>query len=151
MALKIVPIHFEDANKFIKQHHRHHDPVKHGYKFCVAVATTEDELVGVAIAGLPVNQYMNDGFTLEIRRTCTEGTKNVNSMLYGACWRAARALGYKRLITYTLQEESGVSLRAAGWRVVATVRPRPWSTNKRKRNVPKEVEQKPKFRWEKAI
>ena len=149
ILLKIVPIHKKAADEFVKQLHRHHDPVKHGYKFCVAVATIEgNKIVGVAVVGLPVNQYMNDGYTLEVRRTCTDGTKNANSMLYGACWRAAKAMGYTKLITYTLQEESGASLRAAGWKVVATVRPRAWTTTKRQRSVPEEVEQKPKYRWE---
>ncbi|KLU61834.1 hypothetical protein CEB3_c17520 [Peptococcaceae bacterium CEB3] len=146
--LKIVPIHFKNANKFITENHRHHEGVKHGYKFCVAVANDADVIVGVAIAGLPVNQYMNDGLTLEVRRTCTVSTKNANSMLYGACFRAAKALGYKKLITYTLQEESGISLRAAGWKAVAKVRPCPWTTEKRQRNVPAGIEQKPKYRWE---
>jgi hypothetical protein len=87
-------------------------------KFAVGVAQG-DELVGVACCGRPVARAFDDGLTLEVNRTCTLGTKNANSMLYGACWRAAKALGYQRLVTYTQAGESGVSLRAAGWRVVA--------------------------------
>lgn len=116
IALQVVPIDFAEANEFVRRYHRHHQPIVGGYKFCVAVA--EEEIVGVAIVGLPVARMLCDGWTLEVRRTCTDGTKNANSMLYGACWKAARALGYRRLITYTLPSESGASLRAAGWKCI---------------------------------
>jgi len=117
MKLQIVPITLKEANEFVRRYHRHHKPVP-GCKFCVAVANENNEIVGVAIVGRPVARYLNDGWTLEVSRTCTDGTKNANSMLYGAAWRVARALGYRKLITYTLPEESGISLRAAGWRCV---------------------------------
>jgi len=65
-----------------------------------------------------VARSYDDGRTLEVNRTCTDGTPNANSALYGAAWRAARALGYLRLITYTQEGESGASLRGAGWRIV---------------------------------
>jgi hypothetical protein len=76
-------------------------------------------LVGVAIAGRPVARKLQDGATVEVTRTCTDGTKNANSMLYGAITRAAFALGYRRVITYTLASEPGSSLRAVGFRVDA--------------------------------
>ena len=103
--LTIVPITLREANEFVRRHHRHHKPVP-GCKFCIAVADRE-KIVGVAIVGRPVSRILDDGWTLEVNRTCTNGTKNANSMLYAAAWRAAKALGYKRLITYTLLEESG--------------------------------------------
>jgi hypothetical protein len=94
-------------------------------KFCLGVAIV-DTLVGVATVGRPVARHLDDGYTLEVNRTCTlDGTPNVNSMLYGAAWRAAKALGYRRLITYTQEGESGASLRAAGWRLIAELSPRP--------------------------
>ena len=70
------------------------------------------------MVGRPVARMLNDGATLEVNRLCTDGTPNACSMLYGAAWRAAKALGYRRLITYTLPEEGGASLRASGWRLV---------------------------------
>jgi hypothetical protein len=115
--LHIVPVRFKDAREFVRTHHRHHTPSV-GHKFSIGVAQGH-ELVGVAIVGRPVARHYDDGHTLEVTRTCTDGTANANSMLYGAAWRAAKALGYDRLITYTQHEESGISLRAAGWRVVA--------------------------------
>ncbi len=113
--LEITPINFAEANAFVAQHHRHHKPVV-GAKFCVAVS---DGLAvrGVAIIGRPVARELDDGWTLEVNRLCTDGLRNACSALYSAAWRASKALGYKRLITYTLPEEGGASLRAAGFRV----------------------------------
>jgi hypothetical protein len=106
---------------FVVLHHRHHPPPR-GARFTLGVANDE-RLVGVALVGRPVARHFDDGFTLEVNRTCTDGTPNANSALYGAAWRATKALGYRRLVTYTQAGESGISLRAAGWRVVAE-RPR---------------------------
>jgi len=131
--LEVVPIEVVEANEFIRRFHRHHKPIKAGYKFCLAVARGPD-IVGVAICGLPLARPRMDGFTLEVRRTCTDGTKNVNSMLYGACWRVTRGLGYHRLITYTLPSESGVSLRGAAFRLIGeTNDARGWNRPKRPR------------------
>ncbi len=116
--LSIVPVTLDEANEFVRQHHRHNKPVP-GCKFCLAVAETGEsncgKIVGVAIVGRPIARRMDDGWTLEVNRTCTDGTKNANSMLYGAAWRASKALGYRKLITYSLPEEGGASLRGAGW------------------------------------
>lgn len=123
--LVIVPAVWEDVQRFVTKHHRHH-PKPTGMKFCLAVAIGP-EIVGVASVGRPVAAAFQDGWTLEVNRTCVapgDDTKNANSMLYGAAWRAARALGYRRLVTYTQAGEAGASLRAAGWRVVAERRPR---------------------------
>lgn len=130
-TLNIVPVSLDKANAFVMEYHRHHKPVP-GAKFCVAVA--EDErIVGVAIVGRPIARMLDDGWTLEVNRTCTDGSKNANSMLYGAAWRAAKALGYRRLITYTLKEESGVSLSAAGWRCLGERGGGKWSRPSRPR------------------
>jgi hypothetical protein len=122
-GLEIVPVTFRQAQAFITEHHRHHKAPR-GMRFCLGIADGAT-VVGVATVGRPVARAYDDGYTLEVNRTCTDGTPNVNSMLYGAAWRAARALGYRRLITYTQDGESGVSLRAAGWRVVAERAARP--------------------------
>jgi len=88
-----------------------------GWKFGIAVNDGE-KIVGVVTIGRPVARNLDDGWTLEVTRCCTDRTKNAASMLYGAAWRAVRAMGYKRLITYTLNSESGVSLIASGYKVV---------------------------------
>ena len=134
MSLRLVPVQFSDAAAFVGMHHRHHKPPT-GHKFSVGVANDADVLVGVAMVGRPVARYMDDGMTLEVNRTATDGTNNANSMLYGAAARVTFGLGYTRLITYTQQGESGASLRAASWRIVAE-RParRGWSTPSRKRD-----------------
>lgn len=116
--LRIVPVSFADACSFVAAHHRHHAPPV-GHKFSLGVATEDGVLRGVAMVGRPVARNFDDGLTLEVNRTATDGADNANSCLYGAAWRAAKALGYRRLITYTQEGESGSSLRGAGWRVVA--------------------------------
>jgi hypothetical protein len=117
--LLIVPVSFKEARAFVAEHHRHHGRPPRGHKFSIGLAIGDD-LVGIAMIGRPVARHLDDGLTLEVNRTCIAGTvPNGNSMLYGAAWRAAKALGYTRLITYTQTGESGTSLRAAGWRVIA--------------------------------
>lgn len=115
--LSITPINLNEANAFVAEHHRHHRPVA-GAKFAVAVSDESSQVRGVAIVGRPVARLLDDGWTLEVNRVCTDGARNACSMLYGAAWRASKAMGYKRLITYTLTEEGGSSLRAAGWTLV---------------------------------
>lgn len=115
MSLRLVPVTFAQARAFIAAHHRHNKPPV-GWKFGVGVEF-EGNLVGVATAGRPVARHLDDGRTLEVNRTCTDGAQNANSMLYGAIWRAAKSLGFIRCITYTQHCETGASLRAAGWTV----------------------------------
>jgi len=120
--LRVVPCNLRTANEFVRLRHRHSRPVV-GHKFAVGVeACTADsgeawELVGVAIVGRPVAPRLDDGTAAEVTRLCTDGTRNACSMLYGAARRAARALGYHPIYTYTLPEEGGASLRAAGFRL----------------------------------
>jgi hypothetical protein len=116
--LDVVPITLRAARTYVDQHHRHH-PAPPGGLFAAAVFDTEDQIRGVIIVGRPVARHYQDGRTAEVTRCCTDGARNACSMLYAAAWRAARALGYRRLITYTQAGESGASLRAAGWRVIA--------------------------------
>jgi hypothetical protein len=116
-ALQLVPVSWAEACGYIEMWHRHHDPAT-GHKFSLGVARGTT-LVGVATVGRPVASALQDGRTLEVNRTCTDGTPNVNSMLYAAAWRATSAMGYLRLVTYTQAGECGASLRGAGWRIVA--------------------------------
>jgi hypothetical protein len=132
MSLHVVPVSFADARNFVADWHRHHEPPV-GHKFSLGVAD-DRTLVGVAIVGRPVARHLDDGTTLEVTRSATDGTEHVNSMLYAAAWRAAKALGYRRLVTYTQDGESGVSLRAAGWQIVAQRPARPgWDVPSRPR------------------
>lgn len=112
--LRIVPVTLEQANAFVRSLHRHSRPVV-GHKFSVGVA--DEELRGVAIVGRPVARKLDDGRAVEITRVCTDGTRNACSMLYAACRKAARAMGHDPIYTYTLPEEGGASLRAAGFRL----------------------------------
>lgn len=111
--MKVVPMSIQTAKGFVGALHRHNRPPVSGL-FAAAVEDAGD-IVGVVICGRPVARALDDGQTLEITRVATNGARNANSMLYGAALRAARALGYRRVYTYTLAEESGASLRAVGF------------------------------------
>lgn len=131
MSLELVPVDFEDACEFIAQHHRHHKPPQ-GWKFGVGVAA-DGKLCGVVTVGRPVARNLDDGWTLEVTRCCTDGTKNAASMLYAAALRSAASMGYRRVITYTLKEEEGSSLKAVKLRPLYDVRGRSWSCTSRPR------------------
>lgn len=131
--LHLVPFSFAAARHFVDGWHRH-NRAPQGHKFSIGLANGTI-LVGVAIVGRPIARPYDDGTTLEVIRTATDGTPNANSMLYGAAWRAAKSLGYRRLITYTQDAEPGTSLHAAGWRILAD-RPhrKGWDTPSRPRD-----------------
>jgi len=153
MKLHAFPISIKDANIVVSQWHRHARPVLSA-KFSVG-CVCDGELVGVAIAGRPVSRYLDDGLTIEVNRVCTlpEAPKGTCSFLYMACWRIWREMGGLKCITYTLQSESGASLRGAGWVIVAETKPsKGWarpSMNHLNR-VDNPVYAQPKFRWERV-
>lgn len=127
-------ISLREAKEYVALHHRHHRPPI-GHKFSLGVYTTDGRLCGVGIIGRPVARLLDDGTTLEVTRTATDGTRNANSCLYGAARREAARRGYRKLITYTMDFESGASLRGAGWTLEATLKPRRgWSCPSRPRN-----------------
>lgn len=144
--LSLVPVTQKEAFAFVERLHRHHNPPR-GSKFQLAAAQ-DGEIVGVVLVGRPVARHADDGWTLEVNRCCTDGTRNACSFLYAAAWRATKALGYRRLITYTLPEESGASLRGAGWRLIGEAGGRSWDCPSRPR-----VDAHPtqtKLKWEVA-
>lgn len=122
MKLIAIPVSQKEACEFVQNFHRHNKPPQ-GSIFCVGVSNGA-ALVGVAIVGRPVARTLDNGVTLEVTRCCVvnEAPKGTCSFLYARCWQAAKALGWKKLITYTLQTESGASLRGAGWKVVAELK-----------------------------
>lgn len=133
MTLHLVPLSLAQANEHVAAWHRHNNPVP-GAKFSIGCADEEGVLRAVCIVGRPVARHFDDGQTLEVNRVATDGTRNANSMLYGAAARAAFALGYTRVITYIQADESGSSLRAASWKVIAQRESRPgWTTPSRPR------------------
>lgn len=130
--LTIIPVELDEANRYVLEHHRHHSPVR-GYKYALGVIDETETVRGVAIVGRPTSRHRDDGVTLEVTRVATDGCPNACSALYGAAWRAARALGYHRIGTYTLVSEPGTSLRAAGWQVIAQTDGGSWSRTGRPR------------------
>lgn len=148
----IVPVSLEQANAFVVRWHRHHSGVT-GHKFSLGLMydmeSGTDELVGVAIVGRPVSRMLDDGWTLEVYRVATNVVKDACSALYGACRRATFALGYKKLVTYTLIEEPGTSLRAAGWKCLGEAGGGSWSRPSRLRTNDHPLQTK--IRWETEV
>ena len=146
--MSIVPIFQDEAFEFIKRYHRHHKkPV--GSIFQIAVEQ-DGKIVGVAVVGRPnsrLTQQNDGGFTVEVTRLCTDGTKNACSALYAACWRAAKALGYRKLITYILNTEPGTSVIAAGGRLVGERGGGSWSVPSRPRVDKHPTQKKLLFEW----
>ena len=155
VSLVAVPLTLGEARAFVTAHHRHHRAPQGGlFAVGVAVACADLIVCGAAIVGRPVARNADNGWCAEVTRTAvkpdtldpTRGVKDACSFLLGACWRAARALGYRRLITYTLKEESGITLVAAGWRCIGETPGGAWSRKSRPR-----VDQHPlqsKLIWE---
>ena len=143
--LGIVPVTLKEAKVRINRIHRRHRAPQGGF-FAVGVAWC-GEIVGIAVVGRPVNRNLDDGWTVEVTRLAVlENQPNACSKLYAACWRVAREMGYRNAVTYTLEEESGVSVKAAGWRCIGKVEGRSWDRTSRPR-----VDTHPlqaKLRWE---
>ena len=143
-ALGLQPLRFAEACAFIRDYHRHHFPPQ-GHLFSIGVNDSK-KVVGVAIVGRPVARMLDDGWTAEVTRLCTDGTPHVGSKLYAACWRAVRAMGYRRLITYVLEREPGTSLKASGWRELYVTDGGSWNRESRPRVTKHPTE--PKTLWE---
>jgi len=134
MKYDLQPISLKEAQSFVNEHHRHNVSPQ-GHKFSVGLNDGE-KVIGVVMVGRPVARHNDDSWTLEVIRCCVlEGYKDACSKLYAAAWRVTRNLGYSRLITYTLKEEPGTSLKAAGYKVIGETKARPkgWDTPARPR------------------
>lgn len=145
--LEVVPMTHKEANAYVEKFHRHHKPTV-GHKFSLGVADESGAVRGVAIVGRPVARRLDDGWTLEVNRCCTDGVRNGCSLLYGAAWRAAKAMGYRRLITYTLPDEGGASLRGAGWKLIGERGGGNWNVKSRPRIDTDVLLQGQKLLWE---
>lgn len=147
--LHIVPCPLVRANEYVQTLHRHHHPTTGGL-YAVACADDDGNVRGAAIIGRPVARLLDDGKTAEVLRVATDGTPNACSALYGAAFRAAKALGYSRIFTYTRVDEPGVSLRASGWVLDdPSIRARSWDMPNRRRCDKTEVVQRQ--RWVKVL
>lgn len=151
--MTLRPIHLKAAREFVAEVHRHHDAPQGG-KFALAawhanLSAPLEQLVGVAIIGRPVSRVLDDGLTAEVIRVATDGTRNACSFLYGASKRAAQAMGYRKVITYTLVEESGASLRAVGWNRIGVAGGGSWNVKSRPRIQKAPMQQK--IRWESQL
>lgn len=131
--MNAIPIELKEANSFVEQLHRHHDPVYRD-KFRLGCTDKTGKLCGVIQAARPVSRNLDDGFTIEVVRCCTDGTFNACSFLYSRIARISKEMGYRKIITYILDSESGSSLKAAGWKFEAeTQGNRSWNCPSRPR------------------
>ncbi len=146
--LELVPITFSEACAYVAEHHRHHKPPR-GHKYSIAVSNG-GKIVGVVMIGRPVARGLDLGWTLEVTRCCTDGTKNACSFLYAAAWRVARNLGYKKLITYILNSEMGTSCIAAGYKLVGKTKGGSWNCKDRPRIDTHPLQAKLRFEIEKT-
>lgn len=144
--MKIRPITFRQACDFVNKHHRHHKPTV-GCKFSLGLFD-EGKLVGVAICGRPVSRKLDDGLTCEVNRLCTDGTRNTCSMLYGACCRVAKEMGYEKIITYILESENGASLKASNFVCEGLAGGLKWTGS---RDTGQEYPHEMKTRWSKSL
>ena len=145
--MKIAPITFREASEYINRFHRHHRATV-GCKFCISVMDDTGQIHGVAVCGRPVSRRYDNGYTLEVNRVCSDGTRNVCSMLYGACCRIAKEMGYKKVITYTLVSENGASLRASNFTCEGEAGKPHWTGDRnRGQDIPAEM----KKRWVKTL
>lgn len=154
-SLFVVPMTLREANDFVEQFHRHNGRTsRNGGKFAIG-ASDGEQLWGVAIVGNPLSATFMNGYTAEVLRVCVRdgAPQNANSKLYAACWRACRAMGYQRLVTYTLRDESGSSLAGAGWKLVAEVKPtdQGWRKKDGLERTWQPVMGQLKYRWERSV
>ncbi|WP_395606307.1 XF1762 family protein [Bacillus velezensis] len=132
LKLETRPITLKDACQFVDQNHRHHIGPQ-GHKFSIGLYDG-DIIIGVIIAGRPVSRHQDNGITLEVTRCCVkEAYKNGISKLYAAVCKIAKVMGYKKVITYTLIEEPGVSMRSVNFLKVRTSSGGSWSSENRQR------------------
>lgn len=141
--MKVRPITYRAACEFVDRLHRHHKrPQGHKFSLCLMV---EAVMVGVVMVGRPVSRKCDDGLTAEVIRLCTDGTPNAASKLYGAARRVCGAMGYDRVLTFTLDSEPGTSLFAAGWEQVGVTSGKSWNVASRPRVDKHKLE--PRKKW----
>lgn len=152
-GLELVEVGLTEAKDFIRTHHAHNVPPLswrwgHGLR-------NGGELVAVATVGRPVARMIDGTTTVEVTRLCVnreldkELTWNACSQLYTAAAREAKARGFKKAITYTLETESGHALKAAGW--VAEWKTKGGSWNRPSRGRTDKAPTCRKIRWAKYL
>lgn len=147
MTLRVRPLTIAQLNKIIEEHHRHHKKVQ-GHRFSLG-CYDDDRLVGACSVGRPVARMCDPWLTAEVTRLVTDGTKNACSIMYAACARACKAMGFTKIQTYILETELGTSLRASGWHYADTTSGGHWNHTKGPRR--SDQPECPKQRWEKDL
>jgi hypothetical protein len=143
-GLRLRPWTVKAAKPWVRKVHRRLKELQ-GAMWAVSVRN-DNGIVGAALVGNPARAWMEDSATLAVLRVAVlEGNYNACSMLYGACSRAARAMGAENLVTYTHGDEHGSSLKAAGWVFAGMTDGGEYSRPSRQRRLA--VDPLPKKRW----
>lgn len=150
--MKITPITQKRAKQFIRDNHRHFPKPPHGDIFRVGLSNDDGDLIGVIMVGRPVARALDNGLCLEVNRCCVlPNNPNACSMLYGRAARIAKEMGYEKVVTYTLDIESGSSLKGAGWKQEAEIKGRNWNCKSRPREQQSLFQTNNKIRWIKTF
>ena len=148
VGMRIVPLALKELNALVAQYHRHHKPVQ-GHRFSLGLVDNAGKLVGGVSVGRPVARMIDATAVAEVTRLVTDGTPNACSMLYGAAARVAKAMGFRRIQTYILENEPGTSLKASGWQLDKITAGGQWKHT----SGPRRTDQPtcPKQRWVKQL
>ncbi len=152
----VVPMTLKESNEFVDKYHSHNKRVQ-GYKFAIG-AIYQDKLVGVAICGRPISATLDNKKTIELLRSCVlnDAPKNTNSFLYGRSWRVAEAMGYEKMITYTLMKEQASACKAIGMKIVGQTKDstKAWAHKEKKDGIIRKTQKiykELKYRWETTV
>ena len=149
--LSCIPLTLKDANKFVKEFHRHNKDCR-GHRFSIG-AVYNDELVGVAIVGRPIARKLDQKLIAEVLRNCVkpDAPKGTCSFLYSKAIQVWQVLGGKKVITYTLETEKGSSLKAVNFKDVSKTPVFKYGWTNRKNRILPETQKVRKVRWEKEL
>ena len=152
--LRVAPVSFSAAAAFVRAHHAHNPRPPAGWKYGAAICNGAQR-IGIVMVGRPVARHADASTTVEVSRLCIDRTVpaplawNACSQLLGWAAAEARRRGYTRIQTFTLREESGTSLRAAGWTLEGRAGGGSWSRKARPRV--QIAPSAPKLRWPRSL
>lgn len=93
--MKTIDLSVKDAEAFLARHERHYKaPVE---AICAIGVADIDSEMRVTLHGAAILGRREPGVG-ELAHIYVDGASQGYSLLYGACWRALKALGYERAV-----------------------------------------------------
>lgn len=150
--MRVRPTTLKETNKLVDAIHRHHKPCV-GHRFSLKLEDDCGVVHAVVICGRPVARMVDHETVLEISRCASDGTSNAISMLYGAVCRAAKAMGFEKVQTYTLPEEGGASMKASGFSFAGVCGGGNWNRGQESTHKNRRVDQPmgEKWKWHRVL